>query len=471
MTTERTLVAGVDSSTQATKVVVCDAHTGEVLRTGRADHPDATEVHPQVWWEALRTATDGILDGVAAIGIAGQQHGMVTVDEAGEPVRPALLWNDTRSAAAATGLTAELGGPEFWARTIGSVPVASFTISKLRWLAEHEPELADRVARVMLPHDWLTWRLLGQPGEAVTDRGDASGTGYFDPASGQYRPDLLATAFGGRTPALPRVLGPAQPAGYTESGLLVSAGTGDNMAAGLALELGPGDVVISLGTSGTVFGVADRPAADPSGAIAGFADATGRFLPLVCTLNAARVLTATADLLGVDLADIDRLALTAEPGAAGLSMLPYLDGERTPNLPTSTASLHGMTRDNMAPENLARAAVEGMLSGLAAGLDALRAHDVPVRSVRLIGGAAQSASVRAAAPSVFRVPVRIPPAAEYVAVGAARQAAWALSGAEAPPRWQGAELVELPEPTEAELAAGEWLHQRHIAERNRMYGV
>ncbi|GLY63494.1 xylulokinase [Amycolatopsis taiwanensis] len=459
------LVAGVDSSTQSTKVVVCDAETGEVQRSGRAAHPDATEVDPNLWWAAFTEATSGILDGVEAIGVGGQQHGMVTLDEAGEVVRPALLWNDTRSAGAAEELVTELGGPEAWAKAVGSVPVASFTVTKLRWLAEHEPANADRVTRVVLPHDWLTWRLTG---ELVTDRGDASGTGYFSPAESVYRTDILERAFGGRSPELPRVLGPADVAGQTRDGLLVSAGTGDNMAAALALGLGDGDVVVSLGTSGTVFGVCPTPAADASGEVAGFADATGRFLPLACTLNAARVLTATAAMLDVDLAGLDRLALAAEPGAGGLTLLPYLDGERTPNLPDAAGSLHGMRRSNMTPENLARAAIEGMLCGLAAGLDAVLAQGITPRRVLLIGGAAQSAAVRAVAPDVFGVPVVVPEPAEHVALGAARQAAWALTPTGQPPAW--------PEKTSVVLEGsapgqGAEIRQRHLDLRALVHHV
>ncbi|MFD2422318.1 xylulokinase [Amycolatopsis pigmentata] len=458
------LVAGVDSSTQSTKILVCDAETGAVVRTGRAAHPDATEVDPRLWWQAFTDAAEGILDGVEAIGVGGQQHGMVTLDEAGEVVRPALLWNDTRSAKAAEALVAELGGPGTWAQAVGSVPVASFTVTKLRWMAEHEPELADRVTRVMLPHDWLTWRLTG---EAVTDRGDASGTGYFSPATNAYRQDILERAFGGRSPALPRVLGPAERAGRTLSGALVSAGTGDNMAAALALGLAEGDVVVSLGTSGTVFGVSEVPAADPSGEVAGFADATGRFLPLACTLNAARVLTATAAMLGVDLAGLDRLALAAEPGAGGLALLPYLDGERTPNLPDAAGSLHGMRRSNMTPENLARAAVEGMLCGLAAGLDAVQAQGVTARRVLLIGGAAQSEAVRAVAPIVFGLPVAVPEPAEHVALGAARQAAWALRETTEPPAWTVKTQVVLEE----SAFGGEEIRQRHLQLRELVHQV
>ncbi|MDT8909680.1 xylulokinase [Amycolatopsis sp. PS_44_ISF1] len=468
------LVAGVDSSTQSSKVVVCDARTGEVVRTGRAPHPDGTEVDPAEWWTAFGAATEGVLDGVGAIGIGGQQHGLVTVDEAGAVVRPALLWNDTRSAQAARDLTGELGGPGAWAESVGSVPVASFTVTKLRWLAEHEPEHADRVARVLLPHDWLTWQLLGRPEKAVTDRGDASGTGYFSPTENTYRLDVLAHAFGGRTPELPSVLGPAEAAGHTESGMLVSAGTGDNMAAALALELAPGDAVVSIGTSGTVFGLAEQGSADSSGLVAGFADATGRFLPLTAALNAARVLTSGAAVLGVDLAGFDRLALAAEPGAGGLTLLPYLDGERTPNLPGATGSLHGLTRANMSPENLARASVEGMLCGLLAGLDAVRAQGLEVRRVLLIGGGAQSAAVRAVAPIVFGVPVVIPEVGEYVALGAARQAAWALAGSAEPPAWTGkgpGNRLELDEPTAAQRAAGHEIQQRHLEAREAAHGV
>jgi xylulokinase len=438
VTRGRALVAGVDSSTQSTKIVVCDAGTGQVVRAARAPHPDGTEVHPDRWWEAYEQASgDGILDGVSAVSVGGQQHGMVTLDEDDTVVRDALLWNDTRSAGAARDLTAELGGAGAWVDAVGLVPVASFTVTKLRWLAEHEPEKAARVARVLLPHDWLTGRIL-QQGRGFerwsTDRGDASGTGYWSAADDGYRLDLLERAFG-RVVDVPEVLAPAQPAGRTDDGLLVAAGTGDNMGAALGLTLHPGDVVVSLGTSGTVFTPHPSAIRDESGAIAGFADATGHHLPLMCTLNAARVLTAAAAMIGVDLAELDRLALQASPGAGGLSLLPYLDGERTPDLPHATGTLSGLTRSNATPENLARAAVEGMLCNLVAGVDALRDKDVEVRRILLIGGAAASRAVREIAPGLFRAPVVVPAPAEYVGVGAARQAAWALSGKQEPPTW------------------------------------
>ena len=423
-----TLVAGVDSSTQSTKVVVCEAATGAVVRAASAPHPDGTEVDPAAWAAALETAcAGGLLDGVQALAVAGQQHGMVVLDEQRRVVRPALLWNDLRSAAAARELTAELGGPAAWAAAVGLVPVASFTVTKLRWLAEHEPAAAAAAAAVVLPHDWVTSRLIAPDAPLVTDRGDASGTGYWSPATGDYRLDLLERALGRRV-EVPRVLAPDEPAGVTPHGVLVAPGTGDNMGAALGLGAQTGDIVVSLGSSGTAFAVHDVPVGDPTGAVAGFADATGRFLPLVATLNAARVLTAAAQLLGTDLAGLDGLALSAQPGAGGLVLLPYLDGERTPDLPDARGSLHGMTRGNATPGNLARAAVEGMLCGLADAVDALVAVGVVPRRVLLVGGAARSAAVRAVLPSLLGVPVVVPEPGEYVARGAARQAAWCLTG-------------------------------------------
>ena len=460
------LVAGIDSSTQSCKVVIRDAQTGALVRHGQAAHPDGTEVDPEAWWQALQEAIDqaGGLDDVAALAVGGQQHGMVTLDEAGRVIRPALLWNDTRSAQAADDLIRELGdgdedaGRRAWVTAIGSVPVASLTVTKLRWLAQHEPDNAARVAAVALPHDWLTWRLTGSGdlADLVTDRSDASGTGYFDGATNQYRRDLLERALG-RTDhiVLPRVLGPAQ-AGGTVAGtdIVLGPGAGDNAAASLGTGMGPGDVTISLGTSGVVSAIATGPVRDPSGLVTGFSDATGHFLPMATTLNASRVLDATARLLDVDHDGLSELALAAEPGAGGLVHVPYLDGERTPNLPTATGSLAGMSRASMTRENLARAAVEGMMCHLAEGMAAVQAQGVEVRRISLIGGAARSAAVQQVAPAVLGQDVELPEPGEYVADGAARQAAWVLSGAEEPPVWEreGTRVLSA-EPTPEVLAA------------------
>ena len=422
-----TLVAGVDSSTQSCKVVVRDAATGGLVRHGTARHPDGTEVDPAHWERALHEAirAAGGLDDVAAVSIGGQQHGAVCLDDDGNVVRHALLWNDTRSADAAARLVNELGA-RAWVDATGSVPVASFTVTKLRWIAEHEPQHATRIAAVCLPHDWLTWRLRGASSldELVTDRSDASGTGYFDSAANVYRRELLERALG-HDALLPRVLGPSESVAWGSR--LVGAGAGDNAAAALGVDARD-KTVVSLGTSGTAFVRSAVSARDTSGAVAGFADATGAFLPLVCTLNAARVLDAACTLLRVNHRELSDLALSAPPGAEGLVLVPYLAGERTPNLPNATGALHGVTLDNATAANLARAVVEGVLCGMADALDALAANGAEIRRVTLVGGAAASPAVQRIAPSVFGVPVEVPPPGEYVADGAARQAAWALTG-------------------------------------------
>lgn len=432
-----TLVAGIDSSTQSCKVLVCDAATGEVVREGRADHPDGTEIAPAAWEDAARTAlaAAGGLDGVEAVAVGAQQHGMVCLDAAGSVVRPALLWNDVRSADAARALVEELGGPAAWAGAVGVVPLAAITVAKLRWLADHEPRHADRTAAVCLPHDWLTWRLRGDTAVAAltTDRSDASGTGYYDAASGGYRVDLLELALRGRRPLLPAVLGP--PDGTVSGAITFGAGLGDNAAAALGLGAEEGDVIVSVGTSGVVAAVTADPVRDDAGFVAGFADATGRYLPLVCTLNGARVLDAAAAMLGVDHHRLSELALAAPPGSAGLVLVPYLEGERTPNRPNASGALHGLRVATATPANLARAAVEGLLCALADGLAHLAALGVAARRILLIGGGAQSRALREIAPAVFGLPVLVPAAGQYVALGAARQAAWALSGSPRPPRW------------------------------------
>ena len=432
------LVAGVDSSTQSCTVLVVDAADGTVVRSGRAPHPDGSEVDPEAWWRALQEAiaAAGGLDGVAAVSVGGQQHGMVALDAGGAVIRPALLWNDTRSAGAAADLTAELGA-QTWAEATGSVPVASFTATKLRWLADHEPQHADRVAAVALPHDWLTWRLrgTGRLDDLVTDRSDASGTGYYDPAAGTYRRDLLDLALrrDASDVVLPRVLAPSE--GVDGPGLVLGAGCGDNAGAALGLSMEPGQTSLSLGTSGVVAAVSATPTHDVTGTIAGFADATGHHLPLAATMNAARVLDTVAALLGVDHAGLGALALAAEPGSGGLVLVPYLEGERTPNLPDATGTLAGLTLGGTTRENLARAAVEGLWCGLADAIDAVRALGVVVESALLVGGAARSRAVREIAPTVLGIDVDVPEPGEYVARGAARQAAWALSGADRPPDW------------------------------------
>jgi xylulokinase len=438
------LVLGVDSSTQATKVELRDAEEGTLVASARAPHPAVhpprSEQDPESWWEALRLASaEATADGSYAVdgmAVAAQQHGMVVLDGDGRPLRPAKLWNDTESADEAAAMVDALGAGE-WAVRTGSVPLAAFTVTKLAWLARNEPKVAAAVRSVLLPHDYLTFRLTGR---RVTDRGDASGTGYLDPTTGVWLTDLLERFVG---PAdwdavLPTVLGPTDsvgPLGPAGSAALdvgeiavVGPGTGDNMAAALGLALGPGRACVSIGTSGTVFARSAVPVADPTGTVAGFADATGGFLPLACTLNATRVTDAVARLLGVTPVGLDALALAAAPGASGLTVLPYFDGERTPDRPDATGTIAGI-RSGVTREDLARGAVEGVVCGLLDALDALATvvalDDGPLV---LVGGGARSPAYRRVLADLSGRPVLVPDAAETVATGACVQAAAVLLG-------------------------------------------
>jgi len=469
----RRLVAGVDSSTQSCKVVVVDAITGEVVREGRAPHPDATVVDPEVWWQAFLAAVRdaGGIEDVAAISVSGQQHTPVFLDDTGRVVRDSPLWNDTASHPQVVALNEELGFEE-WVRRTGLPITLSDTVAKLRWLRDNEPENARRTAAVAVVHDWLTWRLRGGgPGalgvEALTtDRSDASGTGYWSGETEDYCRDLVVLALGHQV-HLPRVLGPWDASGVTAagipgvpSGIPVGAGAGDNAAAALALGLEVGDAVMSLGTSGVVYSRSATPVHDYSGVVCSYADGTGDHQPLGATLNAARILDATARLLRCSHAELAEAALAASPGSEGVTMLPYFEGERTPDLPDARASIHGLSLRNSTRENLARAAVEGMLAGQLVLLDAIRACGVPVRRLLLIGGAARSPAVQVVLSQMVDVPLLVPEPREYVAVGAAFQAATVLTGEQ--PTWD-AVVSHVPEaPLEPVIVAQQLAAKRAL---------
>ena len=438
------LVVGVDSSTQSTKVEARRIDTGEVVATGAAPHPATTppvsEQDPLSWWRALVDSIAQLGDhrsDVVGLSVAGQQHGLVLVDERGSPIRPAKLWNDTTSADNAEDLVARLGARR-WADTTGSVPVASFTITKLAWIAEHEPASLARTAKVMLPHDYLTWRLTGAH---VTDRGDASGTGWFDPTNGVHLPTLLdaagvdGTEWIGR---VPRVLNPTESAGVITpdaaavlglpANVVVGPGTGDNMAAALGLGLRPGDLAISLGTSGTAFAVSSAATHDSSGAVAGFASASGDFLPLVCTLNATKVTDRVAGWLGTDAPGLATLAMSAAGNPGRVMCVPYFDGERTPNRPAATGTLTGL--DNATTrEQLALAAHDGVPCGLLDGVDALIEVGARVDGrTFLIGGGSRSSAYRQRCADLLAAEIVVPDTDETVATGAAAQAAAVATG-------------------------------------------
>ncbi|MFZ4064337.1 MAG: xylulokinase [Candidatus Nanopelagicaceae bacterium] len=444
------LVAGIDTSTQSVKVVIRDAQSGQVIREGRAAHPDGSEVDPAKWWSATEDAIKmaGGLDDVSAIAVAGQQHGMVALDKDGKVIRPALLWNDTRSAAEAEELNVEMGGGAGIAGAVGSALVASFTASKVRWLAKNEKENAAQVAIIALPHDWISWKISGSASIAdiFTDRGDASGTGYFDSVKNEYREDIFTKAIGSNQEiTFPRIVEPRTFAAKTESGIPIAAGTGDNAAAAIGVGAEPGDVVVSLGTSGTAFAVSKTPTHDATGEVAGFADGTGHFLPLVCTLNAARILDAATRILGVNHEELGELALKAKPGANGLTLLPYFEGERTPNRPDATGVFSGMNLNNSSREDFARAMIEGMLCGMADAVASLEKLGVEVKRILLVGGAAKNPAVGKIASALFGREVLVPPPGEYVAIGAAKLAAWALLGTDRPPQWNLGEVTSIKE--------------------------
>ena len=439
-----TLVLGIDSSTQSTKALLVDAATGEVVEERRAAHPDGAEVDPRAWLAAVDEVAGPLLERAEAVAVGGQQHGMVLLDGAGEVVRPALLWNDTRSAPQAAALIEEQGGAAASVGELGSLLVASFTSSKLRWVRDEEPEAAGRARSVLLPHDYVSLHLAAPGTEPFTDRGDASGTGYYSTAAEAWRPELAEAAIG-RSLDLPRLPGaPQEVMARTAGGAVIAAGTGDNMGAALGLGQQPGDVSISIGTSGVCAMVSDVRPDDPSGTVTGFADATGRFLPMTTTINASRILEAGRALLGVTHEQLSALALASVPGAHGVSLLPYLEGERTPNRPDARGTLTGLTTSTTR-EDLARAYVEALLCSLADGVAALeQVTGVSPARVTLIGGGARSRAVQELAPAVLGRPVTLAPDGEYVALGAARQAAWALAGTDEPPAWElgGARTLE-----------------------------
>ncbi|MFI8219000.1 xylulokinase [Streptomyces sp. NPDC085932] len=460
---EGPLVVGVDSSTQSTKALVVDVATGRVVASGQAPHTVSSgagrESDPRQWWDALREALRQCGEAAheaAAVSVGGQQHGLVTLDDRGEPVRPALLWNDVRSAPQARRLTEELGGAKFWAERTGSVPAASFTVTKWAWLAEHEPDAVRATRAVRLPHDYLTERLTGQ---GTTDRGDVSGTGWWASGAEEYDEEILARV--GLDPALlPRVVRPGEVAGTVRDshdlpfskGTLVAPGTGDNAAAALGLGVRPGTPVMSLGTSGTVYAVSRHRPADPSGTVAGFADARGDWLPLACTLNCTLAVDRVATLLG-----LDREAV--EPGTA-VTLLPFLDGERTPNLPNASGLLHGLRHDTTAGQ-LLQAAYDGAVHSLLGALDLVLDADADrAAPLLLIGGGARGRAWQDTVRRLSGRPVQVPEAKELVALGAAAQAAGLLTGedpAAVARRWDTAagpvlDAVERDEETLARIA-------------------
>lgn len=422
----RQAVAGVDSSTQQTKLVVVVARSGELIRTSARPHPDGTEIDAEHWWQALEAADANRPEDADALSITAQQHTTIFLDEHGDPARNAILWNDLRAADSADALVDELG-VDAWLDRAGLVPDSAHPVSKLRWLTDHEPETAARVESALLPHDWLTWRVLDRAHPPTTDRSDASTTGYWSATTGAYDAGLLRHAFG-RELRVPALVGPGEPAGVTGNGLVVGSGSGDNPATHFSLDTAIGDVVISVGTSATVSMRTDAPARDRNGVVDTMADVRSGFIPMVTMLNGARVLTSTAQMLGVSLTELDALAGSGTPDAAGIIALPFLDGERNPRRPVSDGTLFGISRASLTPNNIARAAMLGLGCATANAVDALVRECGPARRIFLVGGGSRSATLCQIFADLLQRPVLVPQDREHAAFGAARQAAWALLG-------------------------------------------
>ncbi|GAB2548585.1 xylulokinase [Leucobacter ruminantium] len=474
------VVAGVDSSTQSCKVELRELSTGRLVATGSAPHPPTepprSEQDPEAWWQALvrafgiaREAAGAVR--VEAIGIAGQCHGLVPLDADGGVIRPAKLWNDTTAAPELAELVAAVGAERF-VETTGSLPTAAFTIAKVAWLRAHEPEHFAALRTILLPHDYLGYRLTGR---FATDRSDASGTGYFDPAANVYRLEHLRRIDPDRDWAsmLPEVLPPDGVAGSLapeaaaalgiEPGAVVSAGGGDQHASALGLGICEGDLVFSFGTSGVVVTTASEPVRDPSGTVSGTGDLTGGFLPLVCTLNGAKVTDAFARLLAVDHDELSRLALAA--GDDGPVLAAFLDGERTPDRPGASGLLADITT-GVTREQLARAAVEGVVFGLVAGAEGIAGLGCRTDGTAFaIGGGARSEATTQLLADALGRPVATVDVAEPVARGAAVQAAAVRLGrpvAELGEAWRPP-VHRLVEPRSGRATAARYARYREVA--------
>jgi xylulokinase len=440
---------GIDCGTQSTKALLLDASTGKELSPGRADHelisrPDGTREQQPAWWVdaaigAIRQAIAQAPDcQIAGIGVSGQQHGLVALDSGDKAVRPAKLWNDTTTMADCAALTERMGGEANVHAATGNVFLPGYTAPKIAWMRRVEPELYARAVRFCLPHDWLNLWLTG---EFATEAGDASGTAYLDVRRRAYAGAALAAIDDARDwdAALPPinpsnvVMGRLRPEAAdllgVPAGIPVSTGGGDNMCAAIgAGAVVPGIAVISLGTSGTVFGHRDAPAVDPLREVSAFCDSTGGWLPLACVLNCTLLLDWVRRILGVDQVAFDALVETVEPGARGLRCIPYLDGERTPNLPHASGELRGL-RLHHGQAELARAALEGITGGLAHALHAFRRTGAHADALLLVGGAARSDTWAQLLADWLEVPITRPSTHEAAARGAAIQAAHVVEGA------------------------------------------
>jgi xylulokinase len=440
------LFLGIDSGTQGTKAIVFSTTLKKVISEGYASHDliendvGKKEQEPSWWIEASIKAITKALEGVGsskdvkAIGVSGQQHGMTPLDAEGHIIRPAKLWCDTETVSQCEEITQKVGGPEKVIDIIGNSIAPGFTASKILWMKQNEPENYQRLATVLLPHDYINYWLTG---EKKTEYGDASGTAYFDVQNRSWAHSILQAIddSGKLNDCLPELIESQAPIGtitpeiakqfQLSPDVIVSSGGGDNMMGAIGTgNVVPGVVTTSLGTSGTIYSCADQPIIDPKGELAAFCSSSGLWLPLVCTMNVTVSTELTRALLGLGIEDLNQKVAAAPAGSEGLTLLPYFNGERTPALPNAKAVLYGITGQNYTSENLCRAAMEGATLGLRYGLDVLCQQGIMPQEIRLVGGGAKSPLWRQMVADTFDCTVVCPESSEAAAMGAALQAMW-----------------------------------------------
>jgi xylulokinase len=442
------ITLGIDSGTQSTKTIALDLETGEILASAQQPYgfveargEGAMEQDPAVWIAAVEATIMEVLSKiperrseVVGIGVSGQQHGLVLLDAANGVVRPAKLWCDTSTTAQCAELTKALGGEAKVVELTGNAMLTGYTAPKILWVRQNEPQNWAETASVLLPHDYINWWLTGVKS---MEYGDASGTALLDVKTRSWSQPVLDAVAPGLAEKLPSLRHSSEPAGKLReelsskwnltSSVTVSSGGGDNMMGAIGTgNVSPGIMTASLGTSGTLYAFSSSPVVDPKGEVAAFCDSTGSWMPLACTMNVTLVTELTRSLFaGWSHDQYAKEAATIPAGSDGLLLLPYLAGERTPNLPHGSGVLHGITTKNFTPAHLARAAMEGVTLGLAYGLERFRALGVTPTEIRITGGGTKSHFWRQLCADVFGVPTVCLTSSEGAALGGAIQAAWA----------------------------------------------
>ncbi len=454
---------GIDCGTQSTKTVALDGKSGKIIASAARTYdvlpglpPGHMEQNPVTWTDAVDATVGQVLEhlkdrrqDVRGIGVSGQQHGFVPLDREAKVIRPAKLWCDT-STVEECAIMRDQFGPEFLIENVGVDMLPGFTAPKILWLKRHEPDNFSELSTVLLPHDYLNFYLTGQ---FRMEYGDASGTALLNIHSRQWETEILKFIDPALAEKMPPVESSCKPAGLLKPGLarrwnlpretVVSAGGGDNMmgAIGTANVI-PGTVTASLGTSGTIYAYSERPVTDPRGEIAGFCDSTDAWLPLLCTMNVTVATEAVRNLFGWPVSQLDAAVESVPAGADGLLFLPYLQGERTPNLPEGCGVFHGLNLRNMKPAHMARAVMEGVTLGLAYGLERMKELGIRPAEIRLTGGGSKSAVWRRICANIFNCPVVTLIEAEGAALGAAIQALAAVQTSKSIAGW-AADIVRI----------------------------